>query len=84
MFGSKITDNLLLHLRMRKLQPQHRFGNNRRRRWILLGLIFAWPGVVLLGLVLNHVVGSPAPLSGLPVVGLIVLAFVIDQTHAEP
>lgn len=83
MLENKNADKPLLQLQMRKKQSQHRFGSNQRRRQILLGLILAWPVVVVLGWGLNRASGSSAPLSALPVLWLMIVAFVIEQTHLE-
>jgi hypothetical protein len=68
---------------MRRSPVQHRFSTARARRRVLLPLILAWPGVVMIGLWLNRVVGSHAPAAALPTLWLLVLAFVIERTHTD-
>lgn len=68
---------------MRSNRPRHHFPSTRTRRRVLLPLVLAWPGVVLVGLWLNRVVGSHAPAAALPTLWLLVLAFVIERTHTD-
>jgi fatty acid desaturase len=68
---------------MRLRPPQHRFPDSRTRRRVLLSLVLAWPGVVVIGLWLNRLVGSHAPAAALPTLWLLVLAYVIERTHAD-
>lgn len=56
----------------------------RTRRAVLLCLILGWPVVGVIGLALNRLTHSSAPLSVLPMVWLLVLAYVIERMHLEP
>lgn len=56
----------------------------RTRRRVLLCLLFGWPVVGVIGIALNRLTHSHAPLSVLPVLWLLVLAFVIERMHLEP
>ena len=55
----------------------------RRRRRTLLPLLFAWPLVVTMGLWLNRLTGSHAPAATLPMIWVLVVAFVIERMHAS-
>lgn len=59
-------------------QLQAHQDRQRQRRW-LLALTLGWPFVVLAGLGLNRLAGSHAPAATLPMVWLLVLAFVIER-----
>ncbi len=55
----------------------------QRRRRVLLPLLFAWPAVVLIGLYFNRLTDSHAPAATLPMIWVLVLAFVIERMHAK-
>jgi hypothetical protein len=42
-------------------------------------MLFAWPLVVAIGALLNWWVGSPAPMSSLPMAWLLSLAWLIER-----
>jgi undecaprenyl pyrophosphate phosphatase UppP len=59
-------------------QLHARLDRRRQRRW-LLALTLGWPVVVVVGLMLNRIADSHAPAATLPMVWLLVLAFVIER-----